>query len=251
MTYCVATMLDAGMVFASDSRTNAGVDNIASFRKMHVIAHNGERVIVILSSGNLSITQNAVNLLEHQSRANDSNRTVHNASSMFEIADLVGNALREVRRRDGPYLQQNNIDASASFIVGGQIRGEPQRLFLIYSEGNFIEAAPETPYFQIGESKYGKPVIDRVIQRDTQLMEAAKCVLVSFDSTMRSNISVGLPIDMLIYDNNSLKVRIQRRIEESDAYFNMIHGQWGEGLRRVFAQLPNPDWDGDGRPDAS
>jgi putative proteasome-type protease len=250
MTYCVATMLDAGMVFASDSRTNAGVDNIASFRKMHVIAHDGERVIVILSSGNLSITQNAVNLLEHQSRANDSNRTVHNASSMFEIADLVGNALREVRRRDGPYLQQNNIDASASFIVGGQIRGEPQRLFLIYSEGNFIEAAPETPYFQIGESKYGKPVIDRVIQRDTQLMEAAKCVLVSFDSTMRSNISVGLPIDMLIYDNNSLKVRIQRRIEETDAYFSMIHSQWGEGLRRVFAQLPNPDWDGDGVPDA-
>jgi len=249
MTYCVAVMLDAGMVFASDSRTNAGVDQIATFRKMHVIARDQDRLIVILSSGNLSITQSAINLLEHQSRSGDSNRTIQNASSMYEIADLVGNALREVRRRDGPYLQQSNIDAGASFVVGGQIRGEPQRLFNIYSEGNFIEATAETPYFQIGESKYGKPVIDRVITRETHLMEAAKCVLVSFDSTMRSNISVGLPIDMVIYDNNSLKVRVQRRIEESDTYFSMIHNQWGEGLRRVFAQLPNPDWNGDGVPD--
>ncbi len=250
MTYCVALTLDAGMVFASDSRTNAGVDQVATFRKMHVIAHDHERLIVIMSSGNLSITQSAINLLEHQARGSDSNKTVHNAPSMFEIAELVGNALREVRRRDGPYLQQHNIDAGASFIVGGQIRGEPQRLFHIYSEGNFIEAAPEMPYFQIGESKYGKPVIDRVIKRNTQLMEAAKCVLVSFDSTMRSNISVGLPIDLLIYDNNSLTVRVQRRVDETDAYFRMIHTEWGEGLRRVFAQLPNPDWNGDGVPDA-
>ena len=250
MTYCVAVTLDAGMVFASDSRTNAGVDQVSVFRKMHVIARDDDRLIVFLSSGNLSITQSAINLLEHLSRSSDANKTVTNASSMFEVADLVGNALREVRRRDGPYLQQNNIDSSASFIVGGQIRGEPQRLFNIYSEGNFIEATPETPYFQIGESKYGKPVIDRVIERNTQLMEAAKCVLVSFDSTMRSNISVGLPIDMLIYENNSLKVRVQRRIEEADAYFRMIHNQWGDGLRRVFAQLPNPDWNNDGIPDS-
>ena len=198
---------------------------------------------MILSSGNLSITQSAVNLLEHQSRGTDSNRTIANASSMFEIADLVGNALREVRRRDGPYLMQNNIDAGASFVVGGQIHGEPQRLFHIYSEGNFIEATPETPYFQIGESKYGKPVIDRVINRHTSLLDASKCVLVSFDSTMRSNISVGLPIDMLVYHNNSLRPGIVRRIDESDSYFNMIHNQWGEGLKRVFAQIPNPQWD--------
>jgi len=243
MTYCVAVMLDAGMVFASDSRTNAGVDQIASFRKMHVIAKDGDRLIVFLSSGNLSITQSAINLLEHQSRSSDSNKTIHNSTSMFEIAELIGNALREVRRRDGPYLMQNNIEANASFVVGGQIRGEPQRLFNIYSEGNFIEATPETPYFQIGESKYGKPVIDRVITRATGLLDAAKCVLVSFDSTMRSNISVGLPIDLLVYDNNSLRPGFQRRIEETDAYFNMIHTQWGEGLKRVFAQIPNPQWD--------
>ncbi len=243
MTYCVATMLDAGMVFASDSRTNAGVDQIATFRKMHVVMQAGERLITILSSGNLSITQSAINLLEHQSRSGDTKRTIHNATSMYEIAEFVGTALREVRRRDGPYLAQNNIDANASFVVGGQIRNEAQRLFHVYSEGNFIEATPETPYFQIGESKYGKPVIDRVINRHTTLLDAAKCVLVSFDSTMRSNISVGLPIDLLVYHNNSLKPGIVQRVDESDPYFNMIHNQWGEGLKRVFTQLPNPQWD--------
>ncbi len=243
MTYCVAVMLDAGMVFASDSRTNAGVDQVSTYSKMHMIKRDGDRLIAILSSGNLSITQSAINLLEHQSKNSDGNPTINNASSMFEIADLVGNALREVRRRDGPYLEQSNIEAGASFVVGGQIRGEPQRLFRIYSEGNFIEATPETPYFQIGESKYGKPVIDRVINRHTNLLDAAKCVLVSFDSTMRSNISVGLPIDLLVYHQNSLKPGIVRRIDESDTYFNMIHNQWGEGLRRVFAQIPNPQWD--------
>ena len=242
MTYCVAIRLDAGMVFASDSRTNAGVDHIATYRKMHVIAKDAERLIVILSSGNLSITQSAINLLELQSRSDDSNKTIYNSASMFEIADMVGNALREVRRRDGPYLLQNNIEANASFVVGGQIRGEQQRLFHVYSEGNFIEATPETPYFQIGESKYGKPVIDRVINRYTTLLDAAKCVLVSFDSTMRSNISVGLPIDLLVYHNNSLHPGIVRRIDETDPYFNMIHTQWGEGLKRVFAQIPNPQW---------
>ena len=243
MTYCVAVMLDAGMVFASDSRTNAGVDQISTFSKMHMIKRDGERLIVVLSSGNLSITQSAINLLEHQSKSADSEQTINNATSMFEIADLIGNALREVRRRDGPYLAQSNIEAHASFVVGGQIRGETQRLFHVYSEGNFIEATPETPYFQIGESKYGKPVIDRVVTGHTGLLDAAKCVLVSFDSTMRSNISVGLPIDMLVYHNNSLKPGIVRRIDESDTYFNMIHNQWGEGLRRVFAQIPNPQWD--------
>ena len=244
MTYCVAVNLDAGMVFASDSRTNAGVDQVSTFRKMHVIAKEGERLITILSSGNLSITQSAINLLEHQARKAGDASTVHNAVGMYEVAELLGNALREVRRRDGPYLQQNNIDAGASFVVGGQIRGEAQRLFNVYSEGNFIEATAETPYFQIGESKYGKPVIDRVITRATGLRDAAKCILVSFDSTMRSNISVGLPIDVLVYHNDSLRAGMQLHIDETDPYFSMIHRQWGEGLRRVFAELPNPPWDG-------
>ena len=243
MTYCVGTMLDAGMVFASDSRTNAGVDHVSSYRKMHHFVAEGERVIVILTSGNLSVTQSTISLLDHNARNPGTSKTVMNATSMYEVAELIGGALRAVRERDGAYLQQSNVDGGASFIVGGQIRGEPQRLFNIYTEGNFIEATRDTPYFQIGESKYGKPVIDRVINPATGLLDATKCVLVSFDSTMRSNISVGMPIDLLIYNRNSLRVGFQRHIEESDEYFSMIHKQWGEGLRRVFTQLPNPDWD--------
>lgn len=242
MTYCVAMSLDAGMIFASDSRTNAGVDQIARFSKMRVFAREGHRVVVTLSSGNLSLTQNAVNILEQKARAQDNTLNLWNAESMFDVARMLGDALREVKTRDGPYLTQNNIDSNANFIVGGQIKGEPARLFDVYSEGNFIEATPETCYFQIGESKYGKPVIDRVVNRRTSLLDATKCTIVSFDSTMRSNISVGLPIDLLVYENNSLAIRIQRRIEESDPYFQMVHNQWGEGLRRVFAQLPDPDW---------
>jgi len=243
MTYCVGALLDAGMVFASDSRTNAGVDPVSSYRKMHTFAVEGERVIVILSSGNLSVSQSTISLLEHHARNPDSQKTVMNCATMYEIAELVGAALREVRHRDGAYLQQSNVDGSASFIVGGQIRGEPQRLFNVYTEGNFIEATRETSYFQIGESKYGKPVIDRVIKPETGLLETTKCILVSFDSTMRSNISVGLPIDLMIYGRNTLRVGFQRHIEEGDEYFTMIHQKWGEGLRKVFAQLPNPAWD--------
>jgi len=242
MTYCVAMSLDAGMIFASDSRTNAGVDQIARFSKMRVFARDGDRVIVALSSGNLSITQNALSVLEQRARNAESELTLWNATSLFDIARLTGDALREVKTRDGPYLQQNNIDSHANFIVGGQVKGEMPRLFEVYSEGNFIAATPDTCYFQIGESKYGKPVIDRVVKRSTGLLEATKCTIVSFDSTMRSNISVGLPIDLLVYETDALKIRLQRRIEESDPYFQMIHSQWGEGLRRVFAQLPNPDW---------
>ena len=243
MTYCVAMSLDAGMIFASDSRTNAGVDQIARFSKMRVFNREGDRVVVALSSGNLSLTQNALSVVDQRGRAGDGSLHLWNATSMFDVARLVGDALREVKQRDGPYLQQNNIDSHANFIVGGQVRGEPHRLFEVYSEGNFIEATPDTCSFQIGESKYGKPVIDRVVKRTTGLLEATKCTIVSFDSTMRSNISVGLPIDLVVYEAGALAIKLQRRIEESDPYFQMIHTQWGEGLRRVFAQLPNPEWD--------
>ena len=242
MTYCVAMNLDAGMIFASDSRTNAGVDQIARFSKMRIFAREGHRVIVTLSSGNLSITQNALNTLDQRARSGDNLLHLWNAPSMFDVARLIGDAVREVKQRDGTYLAQNNIDSSANFLVGGQIRGEPPRLFEVYTEGNFIEATPDTCYFQIGESKYGKPVIDRVVNRGTSLVDATKCTLVSFDSTMRSNISVGLPIDLLVYEADSLQIKLSRRIEEADPYFQMVHTQWGEGLRRVFQQLPDPDW---------
>ena len=205
MTYCVAMSLEAGMLFASDSRTNAGVDQVSRFSKMRTFVRDGDRVIVMLSSGNLSITQNAINTLEQRARAGDNALSLWNATSMFDVARLLGDALREVKTRDGPYLMQNNIDSSANFLVGGQIRGEPPRLFNVYSEGNFIEATAETCYFQSGETKYGKPVIDRVVTRDSTLVDAIKCTMVSFDSTMRSNISVGLPIDLLVYDADALR----------------------------------------------
>jgi putative proteasome-type protease len=242
MTYCVAMSLEAGMIFASDSRTNAGVDQIARFSKMRTFVREGDRVIVTLSSGNLSITQNALNTLDQRARSGDQALSLWNAQSMFDVARLIGDALREVKSRDGAYLMQNNIDSSANFLVGGQIRGEPPRLFDVYSEGNFIEATADTCYFQIGESKYGKPVLDRVVRRSTSLVDATKCTLVSFDSTMRSNISVGLPIDLVVYEADALRIKVQRRLEEHDPYFQMVHTQWGEGLKRVFAELPNPEW---------
>jgi putative proteasome-type protease len=242
MTYCVAMALDAGMIFASDSRTNAGMDQVARFSKMRVFARPGDRVVVMLSSGNLSLTQSAVNILELRNREGDAGPNVMNARSLFDIARMLGDALREVRGRDAGYLEQNNIDSSANIIVGGQVAGEDPRLFHVYGEGNFIEATSETSYFQIGESKYGKPVIDRVVTRDTSLIDATKCVLVSFDSTMRSNISVGLPIDLLVYETGSLEVGVRKRLDEDDPYIRMVHTQWGEGLRRVFGELPDPDW---------
>jgi putative proteasome-type protease len=242
MTYCVALRLDAGMIFASDSRTNAGVDHVSTFAKMRVFERKDDRVIVVLSSGNLAMTQGVVNLLDRHEHAAEGTRTIWNVDSMYDAASLVGDALREMQRKDGPYLMQSNIDANANLIVGGQIRGEAMRLFHVYAQGNFIEATDETPYFQLGESKYGKPILDRVINTGTPQKEAAKCVLISFDSTMKSNISVGLPIDLLWLPKDSLRVGLQQRIREGDPYFTMLRSRWGGGLRRVFGELPDPDW---------
>jgi putative proteasome-type protease len=241
MTYCVATMIDAGIVFASDSRTNAGVDNISTFRKMKTFESTGNRALVIVNSGNLAITQATINQLEQAIRRN-TEPNLMSVCSMYDVAELIGGALREVRHRDGPYLQENNVDGGASFIVGGQIGGEEQRLFLVYAEGNFIEATPETPYFQIGEVKYGKPIIDRVIRADTNMDDAIKCVLVSFDSTMRSNLSVGMPIDLACYNRQSLQLGHRHRFDENDPYMLRLRQSWGEGVRRAFAQLPNIEW---------
>lgn len=241
MTYCVATMIDAGLVFASDSRTNAGVDNISTFRKMKIFEQPSERVIIMVCSGNLAITQATISHLELAIRHN-AEQNLMKVMSMYEVADLVGTALREVRHRDGPFLMENNIDSNASFIVGGQIAGETQRLFMVYAEGNFIEATLETPYFQIGEVKYGKPIIDRVITAGTSLDEAIKCVLVSFDSTMRSNLTVGLPIDLVCYERDALRLSHVRCFDENDPYMRTLSQSWNEGVRRAFAQLPNFAW---------
>ncbi|WP_297462459.1 hypothetical protein [Ferrovum sp.] len=238
MTYCVATMIDAGIVFASDSRTNAGIDNISTFRKMKTFERPGERALITVNSGNLAVTQATINHLERavQHNIEPNLMSVH---SMYEVAELIGAALREVRHRDAHFLAESNVDSCANFIVGGQIAGEHQRLFLVYAEGNFIEATPETPYFQIGEVKYGKPIIDRIIRADTSMNDAIKSVLVSFDSTMRSNLSVGLPIDMACYNCNALRLDLIHCFDEQDNYMQRLHRSWGEGVRRAFSQLPN------------
>ncbi len=239
MTYCVGLLLDQGMVFASDSRTNAGVDNFAKFCKMTVFERRDDRVIVMLSSGNLAGTQAVISVLRQ--RADTESPNLWNAHTMFDVAGLVADAMRDIDRRDGPYLCDSG-GFNASFILGGQIRDEAMRLFRIYAEGNFIEAAIETtPYFQTGEAKYGKPIIDRVITPTTSLADAAKCVLVSFDSTMRSNLSVGMPIDLICYQRDDLQVRMRRRFNEGDAYFTELSGQWSAGVRDVFSRLPEPE----------
>lgn len=238
MTYCVGMRLNTGLVFLSDSRSNAGVDQISTVRKMTVFERRGDRVLVLMCSGNLAITQAVGHLLGDASRA----QNLWTVSSLAQGAELVGEAVREVYRRDGASLQQFGLEFNCSFILGGQIRGEDCRLFNIYSAGNFIEAYAENPYFQIGEFKYGKPIIDRVVLPETPLDVAAKCALISMDSTLKSNISVGMPLDLLVYERGALAVSKYATITSDNDYYNSIRGFWGQELRKVFNQIPNPDW---------
>ena len=187
------------------------------------------------------VTQATINQLDQSVRRNIEPNLM-SVRSMYDVAELVGAALREVRHRDGPYLMENNVDSSANFIVGGQIAGEQPRLFMVYAEGNFIEATPETPYFQIGETKYGKPIIDRVVTGNTCMDDTVKCMLVSFDSTMRSNLSVGFPIDLACYDRDTMRIGRTHRFDEQDPYMKRLSQSWGEGVRRAFGQLPNVEW---------
>ena len=240
MTYCVGMRLNDGLVFLSDSRTNAGVDQISTFRKMTVFEHPGERLMVLLSAGNLAITQ-AVQQIVCERVAAD-RASVWKSGGMLEAVRVVGDAVRQVSARDAAALKEAGIEFNCSFIFGGQIRGEATRLFHVYAAGNFIEATPENPYFQIGESKYGKPIIDRVLSPSTSLGEAAKCALVSMDSTLRSNISVGLPLDLLVYEADRLRVTKFVQIDQDNAYMQMIRSTWGARLRQVFSEIPDPTW---------
>lgn len=238
MTYCVALRLDRGLVFAADTRTNAGVDNIAQYRKLHFWRQPGDRVLVLLSAGNLAITQSVVSNLNEQLATPDvSTPTLFTVPSMYRAARLVGDTVREVRRQDGAALEMTKAGFSASFILGGQIGTERPRLFQIYSEGNFIEATDDTPFLQIGEHKYGKPILDRVARPEMRLGEAAKLILLSFDSTLRSNLSVGMPLDILIYERDTLDVRREKRIEQDDEYFRKLSMAWSDALRTAFASI--------------
>jgi putative proteasome-type protease len=241
MTYCVALLVDEGLVLASDTRTNAGVDQVGIFPKMHHFEVRGERMITLLTAGNLAITQLVVNRLREAVKRDDGPH-LNNVDSLFDVASLVGDEVRFAFERDAEHLKNHNADFHASIIVAGQIKGERARLFNVYNAGNFIESSIETPYFQIGETKYGKPIIDRVIKHDTGMMDAVKCVLISFDSTIRSNISVAPPIDLMLYRKDSFHGDCHQRISENDAYYSLIRKGWSEGLKSVFQQLPNPDW---------
>ena len=239
MTYCIGVMLEDGMIFASDSRTNAGMDNIGKFCKMTVFERRGDRVIVLLSSGNLAGTQAVIGVLNQRcERRRGRAPNLWSATTMFEVAMLVADAMRDIERRDGEYLQDNEIGFNASFIVGGQLAGEPMQLFRIYAEGNFIEGGIDTTYFQTGETKYGKPIIDHVITRSTALADATKCVLVSFDSTMRSNLSVGMPIDLLYYEHDSLEVRYRAPVRPWRSVLHVAESPMGGGPARCSGACP-------------
>jgi len=240
MTYCVGVKLGEGLILASDSRTHAGVDNYAKFCKMTVFEHPGDRVLVLLSSGGLAATQTVINVLRQ--RANGEPPHLWSVPSMFDVAVLVSDAMRDIERRDGPFLEAGGLKFNASFILGGQIAGEDMRLFRLYAEGNFIEAGVETNFLQTGEAKYGKPILDLAVSATATMEDATKCVLVSFDSTMLSNLSVGMPIDLLCYARDSLEVTMKRRFDKGDPYFEALTQQWLEGTRKVFQELPPLEW---------
>ena len=248
MTYCCAIKVNAGMVFLSDSRTNAGLDAISTFRKMLIYERAGDRFMVMLSAGNLSISQSVREILQTESVRDPESGdpiTIWNARSMFDAAQVLGAAVRHINQRDGAALRQAGLEFNVSLILGGQIAGEGMRLFLVYSAGNFIEATTETPFFQIGESKYGKPVLDRVVEPEMPLDEATKCALVSMDSTMMSNLSVGLPLDLVVYEAGALASDRVVCIDQENPYFEMLHKSWGQRLRQVFDSIEDPQWNGE------
>jgi len=240
MTYCVGLRINKGLVFMSDTRTNAGVDNFSKTKKMFTWETPGERVITIMTAGNLATTQTLVSLLEERSKATaERNPTLLEEPSMFQVARLVGSTLKEVIEQSTPNGQQSSSKFRASIILGGQIKGSEPTLFLIYPEGNFVEVTDETPFFQIGEAKYGKPILVRAFNPDMSFEDAAKLLMVSFDSTIKANLSVGMPLDLQTYESGTYEISNQTRIESDNAYYQMISDNWGDALRSAFNSLPS------------
>ena len=248
MTYCVGMMVNDGLAMIADTRTNAGVDNISSYKKLHVTEVTGERIISICTAGNLSVTQTALAMVAEGVRmpGHDDLETLETAPTLFRAAQIVGHALAEVRneltsmRAEAPKL-------SASMLLGGQVKGGKMGLYLIYAEGNFIECGADTPYLQIGEFKYGKPILDRALRPDTPMAEAVKLGLISFDSTIRSNIAVGPPLDMVVIGRDALHGE-QRRIAADDPYFRDLGHRWSESLANAHRAMPAPPWLDDAPP---
>jgi putative proteasome-type protease len=240
MTYCVGLKIDRGLVFMSDTRTNAGMDSISTFKKMHVWEEPGERVIVLMSAGNLATTQAVVSLLDERTKAvSDRHATLLETPSMYQTVRMVGDTVKEVIASSSPTGDKADSYFNASFILGGQIKGSAPRLFMIYPEGNFIESTDDTPFFQIGETKYGKPIIIRAYEKTMSFAETVKLLLVSFDSTLKSNLSVGLPLDLLFYEKDAYKISLKKRIAQDDQYYRTISDGWSNALKAAFASLPD------------
>lgn len=235
MTYCLGIVTEEGLVLASDSRTNAGFDQVNVCRKMHRFVHTGERVFVLLVSGSLSISQSVVTLLRGEF---DQGQGLAKANSLYEAARIVGDCVRRVSDIDRAALERDQYSFNVHLLLGGQVRGEPPSLYLIYPQGNPLKATEDSPYLQLGECKYGRPILDRGIESDTPLEVAAKYALLSFDATVRSNVTVGPPIELLIYERDSFEVKRYRRFTAIDDDLTMIHSCWEQSLRRAVAQLP-------------
>ncbi|HNJ47179.1 MAG: proteasome-type protease [Novosphingobium sp.] len=241
MTYCVGMMLDKGMVLMGDTRTNSGVDNISTFRKLHHWEVPGERIIAVLTAGNLATTQGVVSQLEERNKApEERHNSLLEAPTMFQVASIVGRLLREtIIATDKENGQEASGTFTASMIVAGQIRGMEPRLFLIYPEGNFIEASFDTPFFQIGETKYGRPILIRGYSSDMSFEDAVKLLMVSFDSTLKANLSVGMPLDLMVIERDRFEPAHQCRIEAEDPYYRAISAGWSEALKLAFESLPD------------
>ncbi|MCW6037355.1 proteasome-type protease [Spirulina subsalsa FACHB-351] len=242
MTYCLGIITRSGLVIAADSRTNAGVDYISTYRKLFDFSVTGERVIIICTSGNLAITQSVITALERDIE-NQTETNLHTLNSFYDIAHYVGSKIREVQERDRPWLERDNIDYKCSLLLGGQLPGEKHKLYLVYPQGNFIQATKETPFIQIGETKYGKPILDRTLSYETHLEAVAKCALLSIDSTMKSNLSVGPPINLVMYERDTLVLRHRLQLRLGAPYLAKMRKLWEESLRQAFDAMPNLEWE--------
>ncbi|MEL6354407.1 MAG: peptidase [Cyanobacteria bacterium J06627_28] len=241
MTYCLGIMVEKGLVLAADSRTNAGVDQISSYQKLFDFSVPGDRVLILCTAGSLSTSQSVLHKLERDIKIS-AEVNLHNLPSVHDVAGYVGEIMRTIQDKERPWLEKDGIGYQSSFLVGGQVAGEPPSLYLVYSQGNFISATPETPFLQIGETKYGKPILDRTIRCDSQLTEVAKTALLSMDSTMRSNISVGPPIDMVLYETDALEVRDRVQLQSDDPYLDKIREYWENALSEASRHLPAVEW---------
>jgi putative proteasome-type protease len=246
MTYCLAIKVNSGLVFASDSRTNAGVDYVSTYRKMYEFGVKDERLILLLASGNLATTQAVVNAIQRDLDDAAAEQSLNKFHYLFDAAHYIGQISRRVQAEHGQSLRDAGISVEASFILGGQIRGQAPNIYLIYPQGNYIAASGETPYLQIGETKYGKPILDRIIRPETGLEDAARCALVSIDSTMRANISVGPPVEVAIYKRDDLALNRRLTLGYDTPMFRDLQRRWNEGLRRAFDKLPRFEWEGTG-----